>query len=630
MTSQASYTITAVKDGNDLDSVLMLWKKTSTNAAPAKPSGTNLNGWTVDMPEFESGAFVWTCNRVAISDPTASTPTYIYTDPVLDTHWQKLDELYKQGTEIKNTVDNITLKYYNTNGEETSFKLTNGAIDITLLKNQVDAAAKTATNFISMRTDGGIEVGNKSGGNWTGYRSQMLADSFNILDRNGDFLAKYGSNTVDLGLNKEDSEIRFCDGLLSLKYDADYSAASLTSDGNIRIFGGNEGIVDIGIIHEESAGLKYSTGLTSTYLGCGISASEGDDFSVDVWSDIWLKHDGTGYWDASSSIEITAPTLKIRGQTIASAWCRGRENAILASTNNANNGVSYYPLIDVLSYTGDWSVGTLANNLNVVYTSDSDYAAGNYTKKWLFAASDGSFTAPGDLVSGGHIYTPGMGGGWIQMKNNNGTYRMVLGLTNATSDVYLGLGSYNASEGKTYVMAGKELMLQARGAVYLGAYTGGGYGRVIIGAQASDRGLELKPETNNTCSLGWGSGRWKYAYIRDIYATYAVHVDSDRRLKKDISYDLSSLDKVIDLIKPATYKLIADDQELIRFGFIAQDAEQAFIDAGLNPDDYAFISKDETENGVMLSLGYTETNALLWHRQQQLEQRIAELEKRIA
>lgn len=625
MRAQASYTITAVKDGNDLDGILMLWKKTTTNAAPAKPSGTNLNGWSTDMPEFESGAYVWTCNRVAISDPTASAPMYIYTDPVLDTHWQKLDEVYKQGTDIKNTVDNITLKYYNTNGEETSFKLTNGAIDITLLKNQVDAAATTATNFISMREDGGIEVGNKSGGSWTGYRSQMLADSFNILDASGNYLAKFGANTIDLGLNKENSEIRFCDGLLSLKYDADYSAASLTSDGKIRIFGGNEGIVDIGIIHEESAGLKYSTGLTSTYLGCGISASEGDDFSVDVWSDIWLKHDGTGYWNASSSIEITAPSLKIRGQATGSSWYRGRDYALLASTNAATAS-AYFPVVDCKAQTGDWSIGTLGDYLYFVYTRDTNYSAGTNTTSKITFNPDGHLILP---KSASYQVTFGDGSeavAVIPYYESSGYKALRFGLPN---------GGYDT------LMCGKDIQLRGDGVLWFYPYYGKAnnpnYWGICVGVTSTDIGPCLRPMSNDYCSIGANGIGFRY-----IYATHTgIQNTSDRRLKENISDDFSKLEKAFGMLHPVTYdyKHLENDDNM-RIGFIAQEVWETLEVCGIDPYRFAAIHMEkvdpETDIAKFLDtdetyyLNYTEFTALNTYMIQKLMKRIEKLEKRIA
>ena len=550
-----------------------------------------------------------------------------------------LSNNYYSKTTVDQKFDSITLKYTDSAGNETSFKLTNGAIDITLLKNQVDAAAKTATNFISMTSNGGVEVGNKSGGSWTGYRTQMLADRFCIVDDSDNELASYEANAIYLGKSEnKDTVIDFNNGMVTLSYDADNNRALMDLN-SIYIFSESGYDVSIGSTEYDRDSNTIGGQVVCNANGARMSGHSGDRYSVDLYTDLYLRFDGRGLWESvgtdsdgylqSSSIEMWPNKLKIRGQATGSSLYRGRDYALLASTNAATAS-AYFPVVDCKAQTGDWSMGCLGDNLSFVYTADTNYSAGNNTTKKITLSSDGGLTAGGAIQAGGHLYLPGMGAGWVQMKNYNGVYRLVLGLTNETSDVYLGLGSYNASEGKTYVMAGEELMAQAKGAIYLGAYTGGDYGSVLIGAQSTDRGLELKPETNNTWSLGWGSGRWKYAFIRDIYATYAVHVDSDRRLKKDISYDMSKLSPVFDELRPAIYQFIADEEEKLRMGFIAQDVIEALEKCGYDPNAFAILSETEMENGVIFGLTYEETNALLVYEVQQLKSRVAELEKRCA
>ena len=57
-------------------------------------------------------------------------------------------------------------------------------------------AAKVATNFISYNSTDGLIVGNKTSGTWSGYHSQILPDSFNILDESSTVLASFGPTTV--------------------------------------------------------------------------------------------------------------------------------------------------------------------------------------------------------------------------------------------------------------------------------------------------------------------------------------------------------------------------------------------------------------------------------------------------
>ena len=76
----------------------------------------------------------------------------------------------------------------------------------------VGDAAKTATNFLSYDSSNGLQVGNKSGGYWNGYRTQITSDKFNILDSSGNAIASYGSDLIELGKNSGDSVISLCGG----------------------------------------------------------------------------------------------------------------------------------------------------------------------------------------------------------------------------------------------------------------------------------------------------------------------------------------------------------------------------------------------------------------------------------
>ena len=57
-------------------------------------------------------------------------------------------------------------------------------------------ASKVATNFMEYDSTNGLIVGNKTSGTWSGYRSQILPGSFNVLDPSSTVLASFGPTTV--------------------------------------------------------------------------------------------------------------------------------------------------------------------------------------------------------------------------------------------------------------------------------------------------------------------------------------------------------------------------------------------------------------------------------------------------
>lgn len=74
-------------------------------------------------------------------------------------------------------------------------------------------AAKTATNFMQFTDGTGLEVGNKTSGSWSGYRTKISASAFEILNRAGMTLAYYGDKLIQLGKNAKDAVIELCGGV---------------------------------------------------------------------------------------------------------------------------------------------------------------------------------------------------------------------------------------------------------------------------------------------------------------------------------------------------------------------------------------------------------------------------------
>lgn len=103
--------------------------------------------------------------------------------------------------------------------------------DTATLKTSVDDASKTATNFLSYDSDSGLQVGNKTGGTWSGFRTQATSNAFNILDSVGNVLASYGAKLIALGKNATDAIIKLCGGKGQIEYASDGS----TSDSYLQL-----------------------------------------------------------------------------------------------------------------------------------------------------------------------------------------------------------------------------------------------------------------------------------------------------------------------------------------------------------------------------------------------------------
>lgn len=130
-------------------------------------------------------------------------------------------------------------------------------------------AAKTATNFMQFTNGTGLEVGNKTSGSWSGYRTKISASAFEILNRAGTTLAYYGDKLIQLGKNAKDAVIELCGGVGKILVETKSGNAALSIQSEY---------VDIKGVHE-------SVLETSSSSGSCIAGAVDDSFVVNTYSD---------------------------------------------------------------------------------------------------------------------------------------------------------------------------------------------------------------------------------------------------------------------------------------------------------------------------------------------------------
>lgn len=102
---------------------------------------------------------------------------------------------------------------------------------------KADNASKTATNFLTYDTSNGVQLGNRSGGSWASFRTQITSAAFNILDSAGSMLASYGAKLIELGKNATDAVIMLCGGKGKIEY-------STVEVGSPELYGEPSGVND--------------------------------------------------------------------------------------------------------------------------------------------------------------------------------------------------------------------------------------------------------------------------------------------------------------------------------------------------------------------------------------------------
>lgn len=140
----------------------------STLAKPARPT-TNppSSSWTKTEPNYTAGS----TNSLYFTDLTVfSDDTFNYSDVSLSSSYEAAKTAYNRAIE----------------------------------------AAKTSTNYIDYSSSDGLQVGNKTSGSWSGFRTQITSAAFNILNEIGGVVATYGAKLVELGKGASDAVIKFC------------------------------------------------------------------------------------------------------------------------------------------------------------------------------------------------------------------------------------------------------------------------------------------------------------------------------------------------------------------------------------------------------------------------------------
>ena len=146
---------------------------------------------------------------------------------------------------------------------------TDGTVQKLEYRMNPENAAKTATNWMEFNEGTGLEIGDKSSGSWSGYRTKITSSTFEILNKAGTTLASYGEKLIQLGKNAKDAVIELCGGVGKILVETKSGNAALSIQSEY---------VDIKGVHE-------SVLETSSSSGSCIAGAVDDSFVVNTYSD---------------------------------------------------------------------------------------------------------------------------------------------------------------------------------------------------------------------------------------------------------------------------------------------------------------------------------------------------------
>ena len=110
--------------------------------------------------------------------------------------------------------------------------------------------------------------------------------------------------------------------------------------------------------------------------------------------------------------------------------------------------------------------------------------------------------------------------------------------------------------------------------------------------------------------------------VNSIKASTDITVTSDRRAKDDIRYNVDDYLAIFDALKPATFLWLNRADKRRHLGMIAQEVEEAMLNAGFERSDFAPLNIDEDGR---YGITYGEFIPLLVAKVQQLDAEVKEL-----
>lgn len=298
-----------------------------------------------------------------------------------------------------------------------SDQITLATVDLDGMDDKITDAAKTATNFLSYDATNGLQIGKKTSNSWSGYRTQVKSDSFNILDEQGSAVSSFGANGVMLGNNNDESIISMCNGRANIKYNTQGDQLGFSEINADKIYynASNHKMYASGLaVIPSTTDGEWPYWLTSSELN--ISGSE--QIVSMISRTRMAEADGTptGTVRASSDVSVFPTKVEISSNTIN-----------LTSDNISANGYEVLTSADVES--GSWT--PVCSSI-----SSPSQAIGSYTKIGknvtvsfcIYGPSSSSSTNSYSLRITGLPYTPDTsvrwfaGGGNISGVNTDANY----------------------------------------------------------------------------------------------------------------------------------------------------------------------------------------------------------------
>lgn len=314
-----------------------------------------------------------------------------------------------------------------------------------------------------------------------------------------------------------------------------------------------------------------------------------------------------------SSLQLTASSL-----SASLADAQGNISALQLTASSLSATVSNQAgQISALQVTASGLSATVSNHTGQISSLQQT------VNGFSLSVSNGSYSSTLSLLSNG-----------VVVSSANITLTGMVTFSDLSTPGYTTINGANITTG---TIKANNVGVSNRFSLYTGnslyGYMGCGYGDAggtsTYGAMLSSANDSNYVIATNAGVRMTAGGSSLYCIPGGVHATSELVIDSDRRVKADIDYNLKRYEAFFLRLRPCVYHRKEEYIQRLHAGFVAQDVEEALGDAGLAYEDFAALVKNPRLDPEY-SLAYGEFAALNTYMIQRLMQRVEALERRTA
>ena len=211
---------------------------------------------------------------------------------------------------------------------------------------------------------------------------------------------------------------------------------------------------------------------------------------------------------------------------------------------------------------------------------------------------------------------------------NDSGFQDYQGVTTITQDAIATANIYANQIISGQINAGEVTLGNAGGGFQVGYGTDssgyGTYGAMMYGQGGGSYCIA----TNAGCRMQ-SSGNFIVVTPYGLFSNKTLTMDSDRRLKHDISEDFSKLSEFYKKLTPVSFIYNNDEQEQTHIGFVAQDVKSALSSSGIVPSSFSgYVEFPGPKFDDQCAINYNEFIGLNTYMIQNLMKRVEALEDR--